>query len=73
MSSPHEELKALPEFAELAANGITPVPSEQDAAAGKGLFFTAKGLPLQLSDETQFIRHLQSPLRSPSPKSQDFS
>ena len=65
-----EELKALPEFAELAANGVTPVPSEQDAAAGKGLFFTAQGLPLQLSDETQFIPTFTPPFVKP--KKDDF-
>jgi len=48
------ELAALPEFAELAASGVKPLPSEQDAKAGKGLFFTAQGLPLHLIDETQF-------------------
>ena len=51
----HDELKALPEYAELIAAGVTPVPSEQDAAAGKGLYFTARQLPLLLSDETQFM------------------
>lgn len=51
----HAELAALPEFAELAASGIKPLPSEQDAKAGKGLFFTAQGLPLHLIDETQFM------------------
>lgn len=50
-----EELAALPEFTELAASGVMPLPSEQDAKAGKGLFFSAKGLPLHLIDETQFI------------------
>jgi len=49
------ELAALPEFAELAAPGSKPLPSEQDAKAGKGLFFTAQGLPLHLIDETQFM------------------
>lgn len=49
------ELAALPEFAELAASGVKPLPSEQDAKAGKGLFFTAQGLPLHLIDETQFM------------------
>jgi hypothetical protein len=67
---PVEELKALPEFTELAANGVTPVPSEQDAAAGKGLFFTAQGLPLQLSDETQFIPTFTPPFTKP--KKDDF-
>ena len=67
---PVEELKALPEFAELAASGVTPVPSEQDAAAGKGLFFTAQGLPLQLSDETQFIYTFTPPFTKP--KKDDF-
>lgn len=65
-----EELKALPEFTDLAANGVTPVPSEQDAAAGKGLFFTAQGLPLQLSDETQFIPTFTPPFTKP--KKDDF-
>ncbi len=65
-----EELKALPEFTDLAANGVTPVPSEQDAAAGKGLFFTAQGLPLQLSDETQFIPTFTPPFVKP--KKDDF-
>ena len=67
---PVEELKALPEFTELAANGVTPVPSEQDAAAGKGLFFTTQGLPLQLSDETQFIPTFTPPFTKP--KKDDF-
>ena len=66
----NEELKALPEFAELAASGVTPVPSEQDATAGKGLFFTTQGLPLQLSDETQFIPTFRAPFTKP--KKDDF-
>lgn len=66
----NEELKALPEFAELAATGVTPVPSEQDATAGKGLFFTTQGLPLQLSDETQFIYTFNPPFTKP--KKDDF-
>ena len=67
---PAEELKALPEFAELAATGVTPLPSEQDATAGKGLFFSARGLPLQLSDETQFIPTFNAPFTKP--KKDDF-
>jgi len=51
----HAELAALPEYAELAASGLKPLPNEQDAKAGKGLFFTAQGLPLHLIDETQFM------------------
>jgi hypothetical protein len=62
---PHEELAALPEFAELAADAITPLPSEQDAKAGKGLFFSAKGLPLHLIDETQFITIFNAPFTKP--------
>lgn len=54
----HQELAALPEYAELQGSGTTPVPSEQDAKAGKGLFFTARGLPLVLSDEAQFISEI---------------
>ena len=60
-----DELAALPEFSELAATGITPLPSEQNAAAGKGLFFTAQGLPLQLIDETQFIATFNAPFTKP--------
>lgn len=60
-----DELAALPEFSELAATGITPLPSEQDAAAGKGLFFTAQGLQLQLIDETQFIATFNAPFTKP--------
>jgi hypothetical protein len=60
-----DELATLPEYAELAATGITPLPSEQDAAAGKGLFFTAQGLPLQLIDETQFIATFNAPFTKP--------
>lgn len=56
---PQAELAALPEYAELAASGITPLPSEQDAKAGKGLFFSAAGLPLVLTDEAQFIQAFQ--------------
>lgn len=67
---PLEELKALPEFAELAATGVTPLPSEQDANAGKGLFFSAYGLPLHLSDETQFIYMFTPPFTKP--KKDDF-
>ncbi len=62
---PVEELKALPEFTELAANGITLVSSEQDAAAGKDLFFNVRGLPLQLSDEKQFIPTFSPPFTKP--------
>ena len=65
-----DELKVLPEFADLVASGVTPVPSEQDAATGKGLFFTAQGLPLQLSDETQFIPTFTPPFTKP--KKDDF-
>lgn len=53
------DLQALPEFQELLKQGITPLPSEQDAKAGKGLFFSAKGLPLHLLDEAQFITQIQ--------------
>lgn len=53
-----DDLTVLPEFAELAASGVTPLPSEQDAKAGKGLFFSAHGLPLHLIDETQFISRI---------------
>jgi hypothetical protein len=53
-----DDLSVLPEFAELAASGVTPLPSEQDAKAGKGLFFSAHGLPLHLIDETQFISRI---------------
>ena len=60
-----DELAALPEYTELAATGVTPVPSEQDADAGKGLFFTARGLPLQLIDETQFIPVINLPFTKP--------
>lgn len=52
---PNEELVALPEFADLKSGSITPLPSEQDAKSGKGLFFSARDLPLHLTDETQFI------------------
>lgn len=65
-----EELAALPEYAELVATGITPLPSEQDAKAGKGLFFSAQGLPLQLVDETQFIATFNAPFTKP--KKDDF-
>lgn len=58
-------LDALPEFVELKEKGITPVPSEQDAKTGKGLFFTAKGLPLYLADEAQFIPTFRGPFSKP--------
>lgn len=58
-------LDALPEFAELKEKGVTPVPSEQDAKTGKGLFFTAKGLPLYLADEAQFIPTFRGPFSKP--------
>ncbi len=66
----NEEMKALPEFAELATYGVTPVPSEQDAKSGKGMFFTTQGLPLQLSDETLFIPTFTPPFVKP--KKDDF-
>jgi hypothetical protein len=66
----NDELKALPEFAELVTYGVTPVPSEQDAKSGKGLFFTTQGLPLQLSDETLFIPTFTPPFVKP--KKDDF-
>ncbi len=56
---PMDALQALPEFKDLAGHGINPLPSEQDAKAGKGLFFSAQGLPLHLVDETQFITQFQ--------------
>jgi len=43
------------EQADLAAAGRKPLPNEQGAKAGKGLFFTAQGLPLHLIDETPFM------------------
>lgn len=58
-------LDALPEFSELKEKGLTPVPSEQDAKTGKGLFFTAKGLPLYLADEAQFISTFRGPFSKP--------
>ena len=61
----HDELTAMPEFAELAADAITPLPSEQDAKAGKGLFFSARNLPLHLIDETQFIAIFNAPFTKP--------
>lgn len=58
-------LDALPAFIELKEKGITPVPSEQDAKTGKGLFFTAQGLPLYLADEAQFIPTFRGPFSKP--------
>ena len=60
-----EQLAALPDYTELVATGITPLPSEQDAEAGKGMFFTARGLPVQLIDETQFITTFNAPFTKP--------
>ena len=65
----NEELTALPEFKELASRGLSPLPSEQDAKSGKGLFFTARDLPLYLFDEAQFITSIS--LFS-KPKQDDF-
>lgn len=53
------QLQTLPEFVELAAKGITPLPSSQDAKAGKGLYFSATGLPLYHMDEVGFIPAFQ--------------
>jgi hypothetical protein len=53
------ELQASPEHVELSAKGITPLPSEQDAKAGKGLFFSAQNLPLYHMDEVSFIPTFQ--------------
>lgn len=50
-----DALAALPEFTELSSRGLTPLPSLEDAKAGKGLFFTAQGLPLYHMDEKAFI------------------
>lgn len=55
----NSELQAQPEFAELAAKGISPLPSAQDAKAGKGLYFSAVGLPLYHMDEVNFIPAFQ--------------
>jgi hypothetical protein len=53
------ELQALPEYAELVAKGLSPLPSEQDAKAGKGLYFSAVSLPLYHMDEVSFIPTFQ--------------
>lgn len=60
-----EILAALPEFGELQAKGITPLPSEQDAKTGKGMFYSAYKLPLLLSDEAQFISKFHGPFSKP--------
>lgn len=55
---PIEQLKAHPAYAELAARGDTS-PKEEDAAAGKGLFHSAHGLPLLHMDEVAFIQKFE--------------
>lgn len=56
---PAETLEADSDYQELVKHGVTPLPSEQDAKSGKGLYFSARKLPMHLLDETQFITQIQ--------------
>lgn len=55
---PLATLKAHPAYAELVERGDK-APKEEDAAAGKGVFHTAHGLPLLHIDETAFIQKFE--------------
>lgn len=53
-----DELKASATFQELAAKG-QPAPREEEAKGGKGIYHSAKALPLYYMDEVNFIPKFQ--------------
>lgn len=52
---PQEKLQELPEYKTISESS-KPSPHEEDAKAGKGLYFGSAGVPLLIQDEQQVFR-----------------
>lgn len=66
-----ERLKASDTYKELAAKGEK-APREEEAKGGKGMYYTAKELPLYYMDEVNFIPKFQIKLFGNKPKEDLF-
>lgn len=72
---PLDKLKESATYKEIAAKGET-APREESAKGGKGMFYTAKELPLYYMDEVAFIPPKMqiniNPFNKPKPKVDSF-